>query len=355
MTEMGSRVLLEWFRKHGRDLPWRGRMDTYSIWISEVMLQQTRVETVIPYFERWMDRFPRLEVLAEATRDEVLTIWEGLGYYRRAHNLHRTAQILVVGREGKFPEEPQELQKLPGIGPYTAAAISAFAFNRDVLALDGNQQRVLSRWVDLKVDPKAKEGERIFIGRGLELMPTGQGSAFNQALMDLGAMICTPRSPKCSRCPLKKACLGYARGVQEERPVRSPRSPIPHRTQTSAVLRRDETVLLARRSEGELLGGLWEFPSSEIEADENLDSGLVRGIEQDLGIEIEIKKPLIKLDHAYTHFKVTVHVFECDRVRGHPVARNHAEVRWARISELGLLPMGVVARRIAKVVVEDKP
>jgi A/G-specific adenine glycosylase len=219
--------LLIWFDRYGRQLPWRERSDPYAIWVSEVMLQQTRVQTALPYFEAFMRRFPTIEALAAARLEEVLKVWEGMGYYARARNLYRAAGIVIKEHASGLPADRKRLRQLPGIGDYTADALAAIAFGQDVLALEGNLRRVLARLFDLHLDPRTPEGERALRELGEPLLPRGQASAFNQALMDLGAMICTPRNPDCGRCPIQGHCLAFHRGTQRDLPVRAPRKVLP--------------------------------------------------------------------------------------------------------------------------------
>ena len=350
MVSTTAKSLLAWYAKHARDLPWRGQQDPYAVWVSEVMLQQTRVETVIPYYSRWMERFPTVEALAVASRDEVLGMWEGLGYYRRAHHLHQAAHVIVAEYGGKLPDEVDKLRDLPGIGAYTAAAIVAIAFNRDVVALDGNLRRVLSRLVDLTIDPRSPEGERQLLSWALGELPSGQSSIFNQALMDLGATVCVPRIPDCARCPLAQFCLAFQRGVQDDRPVRTQRRPIPHITAAAAVLRRGKQVLIGRRPEGGLLGGLWEFPGGRLESGESLEACLRREIGEELSIEVEVGAKLGTFNHTYTHFHVTVHAFECELGEEEPRALEHSEVQWVSLENLEDYPMGKVDRAIARTI-----
>jgi A/G-specific adenine glycosylase len=351
-TEL-TKALLNWYSEHARELPWRDQKDPYAIWISEVMLQQTRVETVIAYYKRWMDRFPTLESLAEAEMDNVLSLWEGLGYYRRAHNLHQAARLVVTKYGGTFPRQIEELQNLPGIGPYTAAAIAAFAYEADVIALDGNLRRVLSRLFDYDQDPRSPEGERYLVEMALGLLPSGAASKFNQALMDLGAMVCLPGAPRCSSCPLNTHCQAFAKGVQGERPVRSKKSPIPHYTVTAGVLEREGKVLIARRPQGELLGGLWEFPGGKCKQGETLESCLQREWREELDLAVKVGETVGVFSHAYTHFRVTVHAFRCHSTKGEPVVREHSEIRWVSPKALEAYPMGKIDREISKAVTPE--
>lgn len=342
-----TRDLLDWYARRRRELPWRDLHDPYAIWIAEIMLQQTRAETVIPYFERWMRSFPDVQSLARANREQVLAHWEGLGYYQRAHNLQRAAAQIVDEHNGKLPEDVAELKQLPGIGDYTAAAIAAFAFGQDTLALDGNLRRVFTRLFDSTEDPRTARGERLLRELGMQYLPTGSAADYNQALMDLGATICTPRNPRCDICPLQKHCLANLRGVQEQRPVSKSRGPIPHVNASAAIIEEDGAVLLGRRPEGKLLGGLWEFPGGKQEPGETLEECLQREIREELGIEILVLHLLGTFEHAYSHYAVAVHAFECQRAGGEPQVRDHSAIEWVHIERLDDYPMGKVDRMIA--------
>jgi A/G-specific adenine glycosylase len=312
------------------------------------MLQQTRVEAVIPYYHRWMKRFPRMEDLAAASTDQVLQLWEGLGYYRRALNLLQAARTLVGEGKRTLPGTALELERLPGIGRYTAAAIGALAYGQDEIAIDGNLQRVLARLIDLPMDPRTLAGDRRIRACAEGLLPRGEAAAFNQALMDLGAMVCLPRGPKCRSCPIRSACLALARGTQDRRPVRKPKLSVPHRIVCAAVLRRKGKVLIARRPAGRLLGGLWEFPGGKRERGESLVACVQRELKEELGIAVSVGARLGVFQHAYTHYRVTVHAYECDVRRGRPLVRVHSAVRWVRPEQLHEFPMGKVDRAIGR-------
>ena len=342
-----AKALLAWYAKNARDLPWRQTNDPYAVWVSEVMLQQTRVQTVLSYYRRWMEQLPTIDSLAKADLDKLLSLWEGLGYYRRVHNLHQAAQYVVANFNGKLPENVDELRRLPGIGPYIAAAIAALAFNRDVLALDGNLRRVFSRLMDLELDPRTPQGERRIRGWALERFPEGRASEFNQALMDLGASICTPKSPSCPDCPIRTRCGSYANGTQAVRPVRSARSPLPHREVTAGVLLREDSVLIGRRPRDGLLAGLWEFPGGTKEPGETLAQCLRREWQEELGVTVEAGRFLGSFEHAYTHFRLTVSAYICRLRSGEPQALEHTEIVWAPIHRLQDYPMGKVDRMIA--------
>lgn len=264
--------LLAWFDAHKRDLPWRGVGDPYAVWISEVMLQQTRAGSVVPYYRRWMERFPDVEALAEADLGEVLRLWQGLGYYARARNAHRCARRVRDGWDGVFPPAADRLKTLPGIGPYTAAAVASIAFGEAVPAVDGNVRRVVARLFDLPDPPLAQVRD---LAGGL--MDTDRPGDFNEAMMELGATVCTPRSPSCGTCPVAARCRARAAGTVAERPLRRRRRPVPTRTWgvLVAVSPRGRTLVVRRPPEG-LLGGMWEFPAAEVEDGGNARTRVAR-------------------------------------------------------------------------------
>lgn len=342
-----AEALLDWYARQGRDLPWRGTRDPYAILVAEVMSQQTRLETVVPYYRRWMARFPTLEALAAADEEEVLRLWEGLGYYRRARYLHQAARQVVAGG-GELPRSVADLRRLPGVGPYTAAAVAAFAFDAPALALDGNLRRVLSRLIDLEIDPRSPEGERRLREAGEALLPPGRASAFNQALMDLGALVCTPARPDCAACPVQAFCLAHRRGTQAQRPVRPAARPLPERRRVSAVIWRRGRVLIGRRPPDKLLGGLWEFPGGKVDGGEALEAALRRELREELGLEVDLEGEVGVFRHAYTHYRLVAHVFRARLRDGRPRPHAHTALRWARPEELGDYPMGKVDRAIAR-------
>ena len=341
--------LLDWYQENARELPWRSEQSPYRTWISEIMLQQTQVDTVIPYFSRWMARFPDVESLANADIQEVLSFWEGLGYYSRARNLHKAARMVMREMDGELPQTAKELQVLPGIGPYTASAIASIAFGKDVAAVDGNIRRVLSRLFDVSVPARSREGEKIIRNLAEEHLTSGKAGFYNQALMDLGATICTPQDPACEMCPVSEHCVAFMLGIQDQRPFKLPRKKIPHNIVTAAVIQRDGHVLLAQRHNDRLLGGLWEFPGGTMEAqDADLSACLRREIEEELGVMIKVGTPFGEYNHAYTHFKITLHAFLCElsnEVEPQPLASQ--ALAWVPIENLGDYPMGKVDRLIS--------
>lgn len=296
------RRLLEFYDERRRDLPWRGEDDPYRVWVSEVMLQQTRVDTVIPYYRRWMERFPSLDDLADASREQVLQAWKGLGYYSRARRLHRAARLVRERHGGTLPRSVDELEELPGVGPYTAGAVASIAFGVSAPAVDGNARRVLSRLFDLP-DPGDAELRR----RARELLDPGRPGASNQALMELGARICTPRSPDCGGCPVEEQCLARSRGTVELRPPSRKRGPVPEREVAVAVpVDGQRRTLLVRRPDDGLLGGMWEFPSAALAEDDEL-AATARRAAEDRGVRVAGGGgvPLPEVPHAFSHLRVT--------------------------------------------------
>jgi A/G-specific adenine glycosylase len=352
--EIASR-LLAWYAQNARRLPWRGQKDPYAVWVSEIMLQQTRVETVIPYYKRWMERFPTLTALAKASEQEVLQTWEGLGYYSRGRNLHKAAQLVEQRFNGQVPDSVDLLLKLPGIGRYTAGAIASIAFNRDEPALDGNIRRVLARLYVMRLPARSPAGESRLWQLARQSLPPGQAGDFNQALMDLGSSLCTPQKPACLVCPLNELCQGRAEGLQEELPLLEKPAPIPHHIVTAAVIQRAGSVMIARRPSRGLLGGLWEFPGGKLEPGETLIEGLKREIREELGAEIEIGQAYGIYNHAFTHFKITLHAFLCTLTEGEPQALEASELTWVEAPLLKNYPMGKVDRQIARRLERDQP
>ncbi|MCP4143105.1 MAG: A/G-specific adenine glycosylase [Chloroflexi bacterium] len=341
MSKITSR-LLNWYQENKRTLPWRDHPDPYAVWVSEIMLQQTRVDTIIGYFQRWMEKFPSIEDLAAADEQDVLNLWEGLGYYSRARNLHKAAKLLLAEYGAQLPEDTKTLMKLPGIGRYTAAAVSSMAFGHDAAALDGNIRRVYARVFNVEEPLGTKDAENILWALAEDILPKGEAGDYNQALMDLGSAICTPRSPSCEKCPIKQDCEAYQLDIQEMRPVRKTKKAVPHHIHAGAVIVDEGKVLLAQRPQKGLLGGMWEFPNGRVE--ENPVKELASLIWEGYQVKIKVGNPIGEIDHAYTHFKVTEHVFLCELIQ----LSQKENLRWANLKELDDYPMGKIDREIAK-------
>jgi A/G-specific adenine glycosylase len=322
------RRLLDWFRQSARDLPWRRTTDPYRIWLSEVMLQQTRVETVRPYYRRFLRAFPNVRRLAAADLDEVLKLWEGLGYYGRARNLHRAAQVIVEQQGGRFPKTAEALARLPGVGRYTAGAIASIAFGQQTPVLDGNVKRVLARLyaLDAPIDDHAVANQLWQLADAL--VPPGDPGAFNQALMELGARVCTPRTTECDKCPIRGPCRARAGGLQQTLPVRRPKRPVPHHEIIAAAIRKNSTYLIGKRPPKGMLGGLWEFPGGKVEPGETLTKAVLREVEEETGLQVRVDEKIATVRHAYTHFKITLHLFRCSYVGGRVRRTSHDALRW---------------------------
>jgi A/G-specific adenine glycosylase len=343
-------LLLDWYRNNARDLPWRSANSSYSTWVSEIMLQQTQVDTVIPYFNRWLNHFPDIHTLASADEQAVLSAWEGLGYYSRARNLHRAAKQVVDELGGQMPRTSAALQRLPGIGAYTAGAIASIAFGEDVPAVDGNVRRVLARYFDVSVPARSTQGAQQLWQLAREHLPSGRAGEYNQALMELGALICKPKNPDCENCPIGNDCQARQLCLQDQRPVMLPREKTPHLTVTAAVIRQDGRVLLAQRPPDGLLGGLWEFPGGTLEEnDADLVACLQREIREELGVNVVVGQPFGVFRHAYTHFKITLHAFLCTLPPGAiPRPLEDQALVWTVVDALPGYPMGKVDRQIAR-------
>ena len=340
--------LLAWYRKNSRSLPWRGASDPYRIWISEVMLQQTQVDTVIPYYVRWMMRFPDLAALAAAQERDVLQIWEGLGYYSRARNILRCAKVLISAHAGQLPRNVRQLEALPGIGAYIAGAIASIAFGIKAPALDGNLKRVLARLTEFQLAVNEEKNAAILREKLVEILSEKNPGDVNQAFMDLGAAICLPRNPLCAECPLRMECAAFQKDLQNELPVKTKKAQVPHYQVAAAVIVKENRVLIDKRLSSGLLGGLWEFPGGKVEAGETLAEALARELMEELGVGVTVGEPLGIYRHAYTHFKVTVHTFRVAIVKGDPSPLQSEQVAWVEINRLGEYPMGKVDRLISR-------
>ena len=307
-----AELLLEWYRVYRADLPWRRDPSPYQVWLSEIMLQQTQVETVVPYFERFIDAFPTINALAAAPLDGVLKLWEGLGYYSRARNLHCAARIIVSEHGGKLPSDVRALLKLPGIGRYTAGAIASIAFRHAAPVLDANVIRVFARLLDLDADISQSATREKLWRIADDWLPAGDAGEYNQALMELGQRVCRPKSPHCEKCPIQAHCRAWAAGTQSKRPRRAKRPPTPHYDVTAGLIRdAQERLLIAQRPLDGLLGGLWEFPGGKVEAGDTLADCLKHELREELAIEVDVHGLFTVVEHGFTHFKITLHAFEC--------------------------------------------
>ncbi|WP_412067613.1 A/G-specific adenine glycosylase [Rubrivirga sp. IMCC43871] len=335
-----SDALPAWFDGARRAMPWRepgpdGRRDPYRVWVSEVMLQQTRVDTATPYFRRFVARFPDVADLAAAPIDDVLKLWEGLGYYSRARNLHRAAGVVVADHGGRIPSDPDAFRALPGVGPYTAAAVLSLSFDTPLAVLDGNVIRVLARVFAIDADARAGRTRAALQRLADDLLDREHPGRWNEAVMELGATLCTPRQPACPRCPLRPICRAAAGGEPEAYPVVSKRKAVPHHTIAAGlVFDAVGRVLIQRRPEDAMLGGLWEFPGGKVEVGESTEEACAREVAEELGIAVEVGRPVAIVEHAYSHFRITMHAFRCRHLEGEPATETGEPWAWVSVSEL---------------------
>jgi A/G-specific adenine glycosylase len=341
------RKLLTWYGKNKRDLPWRETNDPYCIWVSEIMLQQTQVDTVVPYYLRFLKAFPDIGTLADAPQADVLKAWENLGYYSRARHLHAAARLVMDRFGGRVPDNLADLRKLPGIGAYTAGAIASIAWDVAVPAVDGNVRRILCRFfaVHKRMDDRntMKYLEKI----AEALIPVRSPGVFNSALMDLGATICRPKNPRCEVCPVKTLCRAKALNLEHDLPIVKKRKKIPHRLAAAAVIRdRRGRLLMVQRPACGLLASLWKLPGGFLDGPSNMQEGLSRQVKAELGMDIRVGVALASVDHTYTHFRLTLNACACDWVRGKPEAVGCPDWQWVTPDDIGGLAVSKVDRMI---------
>jgi A/G-specific adenine glycosylase len=338
--------LLVWFAKNQRDLPWRRDRDPYRIWISEVMLQQTQVVTVIPFFERFLQAFPTIAALAAADEQDVLRLWAGLGYYRRARDLHRSAKILVAEQTGKFPTDPLIVRRLPGFGQYTANAVLSQAFDQRLPILEANSQRVLSRLFGRRDDPRAGPARKWLWQAAERILPKRGAGEFNQALMELGALVCTPVAPRCGECPLASRCEAKQLGLQEQIPARTPPPATVAVRETAVVVRRDEQVLLVQRPAVGRWANLWEFPHVELKEDETHEEAGERCLRERIGIEAELGGEIVTIRHGVTRFAIAMVCLEAQHRHGEFRSTFYQKGAWLTPAELSAYPVSAPQRRL---------
>lgn len=377
--QLRSRVL-KWYDQYGRRLPWRESADPYRIWISEIMLQQTTVAAVVPYFERFIARFPNVQSLARADQDQVLRLWEGLGYYSRARNLHRTAKMIVADREGVFPPSADDLQQLPGIGPYTAGAISSFAFNLPAPIVEANTLRLYSRLICLDIDPRSSAGQKVLWKFAAWIVSRRRAADFNQAVMDIGAQVCTPQKPDCPRCPLMQSCKAFEAGKQLTLPLEPTRIPMTDVIEVSIAVCRNGKFLLRQRTSDERWAGLWDFVRFEISEESantiNLpvkstktgkrtlphqrslfDAGqtssppfalpdtVTATVQQLTGTVINSYLPVAEIRHTVTRYRIRLLCVKSEPVSGR--LRRGSGFQWFTVQQLQNLPLSKTGRELA--------
>jgi A/G-specific adenine glycosylase len=342
------RSLLNWFRRSRRDLPWRQNRDPYRIWVSEIMLQQTQVATVVPYFERFLNAFPTVQALAAAEEQAVLRLWEGLGYYRRARNLHQAAQRVVAEFGSQIPDDPAALQRLPGIGRYTMGAILSQAFDQRLPILEANSQRVLARLLAFSEDLRRGPARRRLWEAAEALLPSRKVGEFNQALMELGALVCTPQTPRCPGCPLASVCEARRLGIQKQ----IPHTPAVLETiaveEAAVVIHRGRKVLLVQRPPNGRWAGLWEFPHAPLANGESYEATAARLASDLAGIQATIGPELRTLRHGIMHYRITLVCFDAQYRAGRFRSTFYRQGRWLRTYELGEYPVSSPQRRLAQ-------
>jgi A/G-specific adenine glycosylase len=345
------RRLLAWYAVHERDLPWRRSKNPYRVWVSEAMLQQTQVATVQAYFRRFVKALPNVRKLAAADERDVLRLWEGLGYYRRARQLHAAAQRIVAEHGGQFPRDVETLQTLPGIGRYTAGAIASIAFDQRAPILEANTIRLLSRLVAYRDDPTKSAGQRLLWRTAEEILPRQDIARFNQALMELGSLVCTPNQPKCGECPVASLCAARAAGLQEKIPPAGRKTQFIDITEAAVVVRKRGQVLLRRCPEGQRWAGLWDFPRFEIQSEGPLfvRDELVAKVREQTGIVIDPGPLLKSMKHGVTRYRIRLDCY-AGSYRSGRLAPAGGELRWTKPEELDAYPLSATGRRLARLV-----
>jgi len=359
------RDLLDWYDRHRRDLPWRGVDDPYKTWVAEMMLQQTRVSTVVDYYERWMERFPDVESVADAEVDDVLELWEGLGYYRRARFLHRSARKIVGEYGGELPSEADELEELVGVGPYTAGAIASIAFDRPTPVVDGNVSRVLARLHAIEGDPTDRANEKVFWELAGEMVDSGRPGDFNQAMMELGATVCTSQGPSCLLCPVREHCRAFAEGDPEAYPDTASRARqkpvdvvtcpvVADRSGSGAV-----TYVVKRDADG-LLGGLWEFPTARLDEEDEPGAAVDELLADEPALHEAVAadgEDVGELTHLFSHLRMSIRIRTryLDSAEPDVEDRDGLEDRgagWLSVDALDEIPMSTAMRRVEREVFE---
>jgi len=341
-----SDSLLKWYRRHHRILPWRETKNPYHIWISEAMLQQTQVKTVLTYFPAFIKKFPTVQSLAKSDLEDVLKSWELMGYYARARNLHRAAQIVMEKYRGELPQVYQEIRSLPGVGEYIAAAVCSIAFGLPYPVIDGNVKRVVARLFEIDVPVNSSQFMQICKEKLTSIFNEKHAGDFNQSMMELGATRCFPKNPDCPECPVKNYCGAYTHSTQPNYPVKLPKRNIPEVHIALGVILKKDKLLITRRKEAGLLGGLWELPGGKVQPGESPGEACIREIQEEVNIKVKISGSLTTIKHAYTHFKIQVDVFLCPYHSGIIKLNGPVDYRWIAASEIDRFPFPAANHKI---------
>ncbi len=346
------RRLLHWFAENARDLPWRKSRNPYRIWVSEIMLQQTQVATVEPYFRRFIKAFPTVRALARADEQQVLRLWEGLGYYRRARQMHQAAQTIVAEHKGRFPTEIEAVLRLPGIGRYTAGAILSIALDVRVPIIEANTLRLWSRLLAFRGDPRSAAGQRMLWDTAEQILPRRHVGQLNQALMELGSLVCTPRDPSCQACPLATLCAARAGGLQHKIPRSAPKQSFLDVREAAVVVRKRGQVLLRRCGSGERWAGLWDFPRFTVDVASRTaaESEVVEKVRQQTGVLVESLEHLTTIKHGVTRYRITLDCHVAKYVSGRTRSGNGAVLKWVQPAALADYPLSTTGRKLARLV-----
>ena len=350
-----QQALIDWYLINKRDLPWRKTDNPYHIWVSEVMLQQTQVETVVPYYNKFLKRFGSIKILARADLQDVLKVWEGMGYYARARNLHRAAGIVLSRYGGSIPDRWEDIRKLPGVGDYIAAAVLSIAFEKPYPAVDGNVKRVMARLFKLEEPVNNSKSYKIFRNAADTFFDPQKPGIFNQALMELGAIVCRPKRPLCQTCPLQSRCLAFQSGRVSEYPKKLKRKPVPQYQIAVGVVFKNGRVLITRRKPEGLLGGLWEFPGGKIRNGEKAQSACIREIKEEVNLSVRVDSHLTRVKHAYTHFKIVMDVFCCTFVSGRVKLNGPVDHRWINLDNIQDYPLPKANHKFLPKLMRYKP
>lgn len=344
------RRLRNWYDRAARDLPWRRTNDAYHIWVSEIMLQQTQVATVVPYFERFLKAFPTVAQLAISDEQTVLRHWEGLGYYRRARQMHAAAKRIVAEHSGEIPRDAKLLRDLPGIGPYTAGAILSIAFDARAPILEANTIRLVARLLAITEDVTSTRVQNVMWSFSDQLLPRKEVGLFNQALMELGSLICTPKSPACDACPVADLCLANAKQIQHTTPVLKKKISFEKVNEAAIVIRNRGRILIRQCGSKERWEGLWDFPRVPVTSfgEPPIGSELVHGVCKLTGLEVRIGERLMTIKHGVTRFRITLHCFAAELVSTRSDKGAQTETRWVKPEELSQFPLSSSARKLAE-------
>ena len=345
--------LLDWYDANKKPMPWRDVDNIYYIWLSEIMLQQTQIKTVIPYYYKWLENFPTIQDVAMSKEEEILKIWEGLGYYSRALNFFHASKTIINKHNGVIPRSQDDFMKLKGVGKYIDAAVRSIGYNDVVPTIDGNVNRVVSRLLCLN-NPPQKEYNKIY-NFLMNIINTDRPGDFNQALMDLGRDICKPKKPICNKCPISISCNAYNKKQISKYPVKIKPKKIPHYNIAVGVVWKDNNILIAKRKVGGLLGGLWEFPGGKLYKNESSAECVIREIYEETGVRVELKEFISTIKHKYSHFSISLDSFHCIYKNGDPKPKSATEIKWISPTEISKFPFPKANHKFMNKIPEANP